>query len=215
MEDRTLNDIMEDVNKPNDVTTEDISGAEEVPVNDGDVNKDFAAATGTPQKVVKRFNWEYGAYEAFRYVRNFFLGEPKPAKSQNKFSDLAETLISSIPDNPNSELLNSSGKLLEQQRMLEDTRARRRLEKWATRVIAWYLIAVLMLILANGIALMFHPVEMDEMFRLSGTGSQKGFISDSIMTIVLSTTTINIIGLGLIVLKGHFPQENKNKKEKS
>ena len=93
------------------------------------VDEDFAKDTGTPKNVVKRFNWEYGAYEAFRYARNFFFGEPKPTKSQNKFSDLAETLISSIPDNSNNpELLNSSGKLLEQQRMLEDTRARRRLK---------------------------------------------------------------------------------------
>ena len=209
-----MNDTIEDVHKPNDVSAEDVSEAEEASANDGDVNKDFAAATGTPQKVVKRFNWEYGAYDVFRYARNFFLGEPKPAKNQNKFSDLAETLISSIPDNPNSELLNSSGKLLEQQRMLEDTRARRRLEKWATRVIAWYLIFVLMLILANGFVLMTHPVEMDEMINLPGAGSRKGFISDSIMTIILSTTTINIIGLGLIVLKGHFPQRNKKKKPK-
>ena len=32
-----------------------------------------------------------------------------------------------------------------------------------------------------------------------------GFITDTVMTVILSTTTINIIGLGVIVLKGHFP----------
>ena len=29
------------------------------------------------------------------------------------------------------------------------------------------------------------------------------------MTVILSTTTINIVGLGFIVLKGHFPQEKE------
>ena len=32
----------------------------------------------------------------------------------------------------------------------------------------------------------------------------EGFISDSVLTVILTTTTINVIGLGVIVLKGHF-----------
>lgn len=178
--------------------------------NGGNVDEDFAKDTGTSRNISKRFDLEYGAYNVFCYVRNFFFGEPKPPKNPSKFSDLAETLISSIPDNPGSELLNSSGKLLEQQRMLEDTRARRRLEKWATRVIVWYLLAVFILIIVNGLVLIFHPIETNEIIYPGITNAPKGFISDSIMTIILSTTTINIIGLGLIVLKGHFPQKNKD-----
>lgn len=44
-----------------------------------------------------------------------------------------------------------------------------------------------------------------------------GFMSDTIMGVVLSTTTINVIGLGVIVLKGHYDNKNKadNKKEPS
>ena len=188
---------------------------EERDSNANNVNEDFAKDTGTSRNITKRFDWEYGAYNVFCYVRNFFLGEPKTPKNPSKFSDLAETLISSIPDNPGSELLNSSGKLLEQQRMLEDTRARRRLEKWATRVIVWYLLAVFILIIVNGLVLIFHPIETDEIINWGTANAPKGFISDSIMTIILSTTTINIIGLGLIVLRGHFPQKDKNKKEQS
>lgn len=218
MEDRTLNSERTDEQKSDStsIQIEDISReSEEFYSEDNtNVNEDFAKDTGTPKNVVKRFNWEYGAYEAFRYARNFFFGEPKPTKSQNKFSDLAETLISSIPDNSNNpELLNSSGKLLEQQRMLEDTRARRRLEKWATRVIVWYLLAVFILVIVNGLVLIFHPVHTNEIINLGTANAPKGFISDSIMTIILSTTTINIIGLGLIVLRGHFPQENKGKEK--
>lgn len=153
---------------------------------------------------------KYGGYLLYYKIRCFFLGEKPLKKNDNKFADLAETLISTIPDNPSTELLASSEKLLEQQRMLEDTRARRRLERWATRVIAYYLLSVFVLLIANGIVLVFNPIETTEMIG-NGLLVKRGFISDSIMTVILTTTTINIIGLGVIVLNGHF---NKNKDKK-
>lgn len=45
----------------------------------------------------------------------------------------------------------------------------------------------------------------------SGMSVKRGFISDSIMTVILSTTTINIIGVGVIVLKRHFDKSKDNK----
>lgn len=152
-------------------------------------------------------------YCIFQGIRNFFLGEKKPKKNLNKFSDIAETLISTIPDDPNEELLIASGKLLEQQRILEDTRARRRLERWATRTIVCYLFAVFLLIIANGIVLIKYPTETVEFLGKSQSVVRRGFITDSIMTVILSTTTINIIGLGVIVLKGHF-DKNKSQDKK-
>lgn len=151
---------------------------------------------------------KYGGYLIFSIIREFFFGEKPIKKNDNKFADLAETLISTIPDNPNSELLSSSEKLLSQQRMLEDTRARRRLERWATKVIAYYLLCVFLLIIVNGAVLILNPIETTEIIGSSGALVKRGFISDSIMTVILTTTTINIIGLGVIVLKGHF---DKNK----
>ncbi len=176
---------------------------------DTDVNEAFANLVGKSNK--KDISWlKYGGYLIYSNIRCFFLGEKPLKKNVNKFADLAETLISTIPDNPNVELLSSSEKLLEQQRMLEDTRARRRLERWATRTIAYYLLSVFILLVANGIVLVFNPIDTTEIIG-GGMSVKRGFISDSIMTVILTTTTINIIGLGVIVLKGHFDKSKDNK----
>lgn len=77
-------------------------------------------------------------------------------------------------------------------RIIENTSARKRLEKWAKRVIVLYLLVVLMLVV-------FDSIVENTWFE----------ISDTVMITILSTTTVNIIGLGLIVLRGHFPQKDK------
>ncbi len=174
-----------------------------------DVDAAFDSAVGK-SKSNKSLCLKYGGYLIFLAIRNFFFGEKSPKKNDDKFADLAETLISTIPDNPNSELLSSSEKLLKQQRMLEDTRARRRLEKWATRTIAYYLLFVFLLIAVNGLVLILNPIETTEIIGSNGALVKRGFISDSIMTVILTTTTINIIGLGVIVLKGHFDKNKDN-----
>lgn len=180
------------------------------PVKDSHkVQEDFNSAVQPSRN--KPFYWRYGAYNIYLSIRNFFLGEKKPKKNDNKFADMAETLLSTISDKSDLELLSTSEKLLSQQRMLEDTRARRRLEKWATRVIAYYLLLVFLLILTNGAVLIFHPVETIELIGGGNILVKRGFISDSIMTVILTTTTINIIGLGVIVLKGHFDRARTEK----
>ncbi|WP_288861302.1 hypothetical protein [uncultured Bacteroides sp.] len=174
-----------------------------------DVNIDFNKAIGKSESNCLHC-MRYGGYLLFSTIRDFFLGEKPTKKNDDKFADLAETLISTIPDNPNSELLSSSEKLLKQQRMLEDTRARRRLERWATKAIAYYLVCVFLLIVVNGVVLILNPIETTEIIGSSGVLVKRGFISDSIMTVILTTTTINIIGLGVIVLKGHFDKNKDN-----
>lgn len=179
-------------------------------MNKENVSEEFDNAVGKPKN--NKFSWlKYGGYLICYHIRCFFFGEKPLKKNINKFADLAETLISTIPDNPNVELLSSSEKLLEQQRMLEDTRARRRLERWATRTIAYYLVSVFLLLVANGIVLILNPIETTEMIGGGNLLVKRGFISDSIMTVILTTTTINIIGLGVIVLKGHFDKNKENK----
>lgn len=85
-------------------------------------------------------------------------------------------------------------------RVHENTKARRRLERWASRVIVYYLITVLVILLLNyGIMFPFS-------FRLN--------ISDNIIIAILTTTTVNIIGLGLIVLRGHFPNSDNGDDKK-
>lgn len=79
--------------------------------------------------------------------------------------------------------------------------ARQRLEAWACKTIIIYLVCVLLLVILNGVSRLIWP----EIF------TEQGFISDNVMYVILSTTTVNIIGLGVIVLKGHFPQGHDTK----
>ena len=83
--------------------------------------------------------------------------------------------------------------LIRLHRILENTRARRRLEKWSLRVISWYLLCVLCIIF-----LTYGNCSWELMKPL------KLVIEDNVMIAILTTTTANIIGLGLIVLRGHF-----------
>lgn len=109
-----------------------------------------------------------------------------------RFSETAESIIVQLSDRVDfPQMLEASRALLEQQRIQDNSHARRRLEKWTTRTISWYLIVVAVLVVSNGIVSMF-------------THNHDGFISSGIMAGILSTTTINVIGLGFIVLKGHF-----------
>ena len=145
-----------------------------------------------------KFKWRYGFYWCFLKVRVFFLGEKRKKKEHDKFSDTAEVLLSSLSeDKLSKEFLEVTGKLLKQQRMLDNSHARRRLEHWATNVISRYLIVVLLLIIVNGIISIWVKPHDD-------------FISSGIMAAILSTTTINILGLVVIVLKGHFKADNED-----
>lgn len=155
----------------------------------------FNEAVNAPQKGVG-FKWRYGAYLTWSYVKEFFKGPIKPKVEHTTFADTAETLIDILSSEDKNaanikEVLEESKQLLDQQKTTDDTWARRRLERWATRLIASYLIFVLFLVLLRGfinvLFISFTP-----------------FISDQVMIVILSTTTINIIGLGVIVLKGHF-----------
>lgn len=137
----------------------------------------------------------------------FIFGPKKikePTQRDSRFKFVAEQLISTLPDNAKPFIINTSEKLLSQHRTIENTEARRRLERWACWTIIVYLISVFLLVVLNGLSRIIWP----KIFV------QEGFISDSVLYVILSTTTINIIGLGLIVLKGHFPQESENKKKK-
>lgn len=77
--------------------------------------------------------------------------------------------------------------------MVENTKARRRLEKWSLRVIAWYLMIVLVIVV-----LCYTNIKWLHILEIPW----------KIMVAVLTTTTVNIIGLGLIVLRGHFLANN-------
>lgn len=169
------------------------------------VSVDFDKAVGSESdeknnQVSSCIRKRYFIYDCSLYVRDFFLGERVTKTREDKLAEKAEQLLF---ETLNTDLLEQSRQLIEQQRELENTKARNRLERWATRTITYYLLIVLLLIFSNGVASYCFP-------RCAPNSSvTQGFISDTIMSVILTTTTINIIGLGVIILRGHFPNSQK------
>lgn len=83
-------------------------------------------------------------------------------------------------------------------RLIENTHARRRLEKWSLRTIGVYLCIVCFIVFATYAHIPF-------------IGFPFLHIEPQIMVAILTTTTANIIGLGLIVLRGHFLARDDDK----
>lgn len=90
--------------------------------------------------------------------------------------------ISYFDSDIDSEGLNAQKKKLEYQRYSSDTRDRRWLAIWAAVVVTLWLGAVL-IILVNSSCLN---------------------LSEAVLITLLGTTTLNVLGLTFIVLKGHF-----------
>lgn len=133
-------------------------------------------------------------YDLRKVVLRFFYGEQGKPKSPALFADKAENLVEKTWNAmPPRELLSL-------QRQTDDTKARRRLEKWVKWVIAAYLVLVLALAV-------FSRVYADFI-----SPRNEPLLSDTALITLFSTTTVNIIGLGFIVLRGHFPQDTKPKR---
>lgn len=146
--------------------------------------------------VVKHFG-----YYAINAVREFFSSPYKKEKRELNVLDSIQTLLESESTDEN---INKCKELSKLHRMVENTRARRRLEKWSLRVIAWYLMIVLVVVFLS-----YTNIRWLNILN----------IEYEIMIAVLTTTTVNVIGLGLIVLRGHFlandnEREEKDKEEK-
>jgi len=119
-------------------------------------------------------------------VKQFFSSPYKKEKRELNVLDSIQTLLESEPTDEN---INKCQELSKLHRMVENTKARRRLEKWSLRVIAWYLIIVFIVVVLCYTNITWLHIMC---------------IPWRIMIAVLTTTTVNIIGLGLIVLRGHF-----------
>lgn len=145
----------------------------------------------------------HGGYKAVTTIRDFFFGPRHKRKPKdNRFRFIAESLVSNLYDKEaDTVIVKTTRHLLQQHRTIEDTEARRRLEGWACGTIIIYLIVVLCLVILNGLSRIIWP----DIF------TECGFISDSVMYVILSTTTVNIIGLGIIVLEGHFRKKGRQK----
>lgn len=140
--------------------------------------------------------FKHFGYYAINAIKQFFSSPYKEEKRELNVLDSIQTLLESETTEEN---INKCQELSTLHRMVENTRARRRLEKWSLRVIAWYLIIVMIVVFLS-----YTTIKWLHILN----------IETEIMIAVLTTTTVNIIGLGLIVLRGHFLANETSKETK-
>lgn len=122
-----------------------------------------------------------------RPIKSIFSSSKKEVKEELNVLDIVRDILSNKQDDKS---INQSQELVKLHRVIENTKARKRLETWSLRVIVVYLITVLILVVSNYLYTGWFDAVMD--------------IPENVMIAILTTTTVNIIGLGLIVLRGHF-----------
>lgn len=133
-----------------------------------------------------KIHFSHLGYYLYHKVIDFFHSPYKKQKRELNILDTIQTLLESEASDEN---ISKCQELSRLHRVVENTKARRRLEKWSLHVIAWYLIIVLAVVIAC-----YTKIEWLHFMEIPW----------KIMIAVLTTTTVNIIGLGLIVLRGHF-----------
>lgn len=111
------------------------------------------------------------------------------SKGKERIKYVLDSIQTLLESEPTDENINKCQELSKLHRMVENTKARRRLEKWSLRVIATYLTIVSIIVF-----LCYTNIKWLNIIS----------IPNEIMIALLTTTTVNIIGLGLIVLRGHF-----------
>lgn len=82
----------------------------------------------------------------------------------------------------------------EKERYRQDTRHRDYLVRWVVYTNSAWLIAILVIVIAHGA----HNEDGSNLFHLT----------DTVMVTLLATTTANVLGLALIVLRGLFNQHD-------
>lgn len=88
-----------------------------------------------------------------------------------------------------SDDLDLQKKRFENQRYSQDTQSRKKLAYWAATVVSIYLLFVLVILVLNNNIIC---------------------LSDTVLSVLLGTTTLNVLGLMYIVLKGYFNVNNRS-----
>lgn len=91
---------------------------------------------------------------------------------------------------------NETKEAQEKERYRQDTKHRDYLVRWVVYTNSAWLIAILVIVIAHGAA----NEDGTDLFQLS----------DTVMVTLLATTTANVLGLALIVLRGLFSDSNGN-----
>lgn len=140
--------------------------------------------------------WSNFFYKIWWNVRNLFLNPFREKKKELQLLDQVSIIIS---EGDPVKVAETCEKYIALHRIVENTRARRRLEKWITRLIVSYLVIVFLLVLSNSSS-----------SWLAERGLPYIKMESSIVIALLTTTTVNIVALGIILVRGLF-HEHENK----
>lgn len=116
-----------------------------------------------------------------------------PFKEQKRELNLLEQVEVLINTGGSGNVIDYCERYIYLHRIIENTRARRRLERWVTRLVSTYLLIVFALIVTSYILKWDLPL--------------------GVIITILSTTTVNIVALGYIFVRGLF-HENENEDAK-
>lgn len=147
----------------------------------------------TPPSASEKIPWKCLLFKLWYNLTYLFKNPYKKPKRELNLLQQVEVLINT--GEPGT-VIQHCENYIYLHRIVENTRARRRLERWITRLISIYLSVVLTLIVAS--------------YILSWN------LHLAVIITILSTTTINIVALGYILVRGlfHENEENDIKKEK-
>lgn len=135
-----------------------------------------------------------GGYMFFRVIKNFF---SNPDKQVEKYLPLIDTVVTLVQSETahKEENINATKEFLKLHRLMENTKARRRLERWAVRLTCSYLVTVALIVICNAMKISISIEGQEHTLSLS----------DGVIITLLSTTTVNVLGLAVIMMKGMFP----------
>lgn len=136
--------------------------------------------------------WRCFFYKIWYNIAYTFKNPFKEFKPELNLLEQVEVLINNTGNS--GEVIDYCEKYIYLHRIIENTRARRRLERWVTRLISTYLLIVFTLITISYILKWNLPL--------------------SVVITILSTTTVNIVALGYILVRGLF-HENEGDETKS
>ena len=125
----------------------------------------------------------------FKLWYNFIYLFKNPFKKTKRELNLLEQVEVLINTGEGENIITYCEKYIYLHRIVENTRARRRLERWITRLISSYLLFVFVLIALS--------------YLLSWN------LHLGVIITILSTTTINIVALGYILVRGLFHEHEE------
>jgi len=147
-------------------------------------------------------SWKNFFFKIWWNLRRLF---ENPFKEQTKELRLLDQVEILLNEGEANGVADACERYIALHRIVENTRARRRLERWVTRLIVYYLIVVAGLLVFNSMhdwlqAKTWPYIKMDE----------------TIVIALLTTTTVNIVALGIILVRGLFHEhEGKDIKTES